>query len=118
MRHANLTPERWSKFTLGQQLLMIANEMNRAARFHGPNDGPSLKLALERVLNLVDVTVAANDRPGLRRELLRWRDLVAEQYVSPEPDPLRQRTIFRALLMLHPETYQQLRAGLLTAPQL
>ena len=115
MRHANLTTERWSKFTLGQQLLMIANEMNRATRLHGPNDGPSLKLALERVLNLVDATVAANGRPGLRRELLRWRYLVAEQYVSAKPDPNRHGTIFRALLMLHPETYQQLRAGLLKA---
>jgi hypothetical protein len=117
MQHANLTTERWSRFTLGQQLLMIANEMNRAAKLHAALDRPSLKLALERVLNLADATVVANARPGLRRELLRWRDLVAEQYVATDPDPACHAVTFRALLMLHPDTYQQLRTGLLDSRQ-
>ncbi|MDZ4803663.1 MAG: hypothetical protein SGI90_02215 [Candidatus Eisenbacteria bacterium] len=113
MQHANLTAERWSQFSLGQQLLMIANEMNRAARFYGPPDRSSLQLSLERVLNLVDATVSATTRPGLRRELLRWRDLVAREYIAAEPDRTRHLVNFRALLMLHPDTYLQVRAGLL-----
>ncbi|TPW14397.1 MAG: hypothetical protein FD129_1090 [bacterium] len=87
MQHANLTTERWSRFTLGQQLLMIANEMNRAARQYDPSARSSLRLSLERVLNLVDATVSATIRPGLRRELLRWRDLVAREYIAAEPAP-------------------------------
>ena len=30
-QHASLSPERWRQFRLDQQILMIANEMNRAA---------------------------------------------------------------------------------------
>ena len=95
---------------------MIANEMHRAARLHGPDDRTSLKLSLERVLNLVDVTVGASTRPGLRRELLRWRDLVAEQYIASQPNRDSHDVNFRALLMLHPDTYQQIRAGILDRP--
>lgn len=113
MQHANLSTERWSRFSLGQQLLMIANEMNRAGRWYGSDDRTSLTLSLERVLNLVDATVSVTGRRGLRRELLRWRDLVAEQYITPKRDLAMHATIFRALLMLHPDTYLQIRAGIL-----
>ena len=37
-QHATLTPERWRQFTLDQQLLMIANEMNRASKLLKPGD--------------------------------------------------------------------------------
>jgi hypothetical protein len=56
----------------------------------------------------VDLTVAVDPRRSLRRELLRWRDLVAEQYVTAAPEPEAHARAFRALLQLHPETWRQL----------
>jgi hypothetical protein len=47
-QHASLSPERWSAFSLDQQILMIGNEMNRAARLVRPPDRASLALAYER----------------------------------------------------------------------
>src|SRR5260370_12367946 len=85
-QHASLSPARWSAFSLDQQILMIGNEMNRAMRLLRPEDCTSLALAYERVLRLVDLTVEVQPRPTLRRELLRWRDLIAELYIRPEPD--------------------------------
>jgi hypothetical protein len=65
-------------------------------------------LAYERVLRLVDLTVEVQKGYGLRRELLRWRDLIAEMYVRPELDPDGQAAAFRALLQLTPSAAKQI----------
>ena len=108
-QHASLSPERWSAFPRDQQLLMVANEMNRAARFAGTEDLPSLRRCYERVLRLVDLTVEVNAERSLRRELLRWRDLIAELYLAQSPQPALHRAAFQAFLQLSPATYRQMR---------
>ena len=107
-QHASLSPGRWSAFSLDQQILMIGNEMNRAARLQRPADRASLALAYERVLRLVDLTVEVQARPALRRELLRWRDLIAELYIRPEHDPVAHVAAFRTLLLFTPEAARQI----------
>ena len=107
-QHASLSPERWSAFSLDQQILMIGNEMNRASRWMRPEDRSHLELCYERVLRLVDLTVEVNSRPTLRRELLRWRDLIAELYVRYEPDSAAHADAFRALLHFTPVAAQQI----------
>jgi hypothetical protein len=107
-QHASLTPERWSAFSLDQQILMIGNEMNRAAKLMAPREWPSLKLCYERVLRLVDLTVEVHERPSLRRELLRWRDLVAELYIREESDTAAHSALFRVLLLFTPEAAKQI----------
>jgi hypothetical protein len=37
-QHASLNAERWSAFSVDQQVLMIANEMNRATRAVATDD--------------------------------------------------------------------------------
>jgi len=107
-QHASLSPARWSAFSLDQQILMIGNEMNRAARLLRPADRASLTLAYERVLRLVDLTVEVQARPTLRRELLRWRDLIAELYVLPGHDAAAHAAAFRSLLLFTPEAARQI----------
>jgi hypothetical protein len=105
-QHAGLDVTRWSAFSRDQQVLMIANEMNRASRLFGPGDRERLANAYERVLRLADLTVQAQPGRSLRRELLRWRELAGFVYL--EPDEERHRDLFRALLLLTPETAKQL----------
>lgn len=107
-QHASLSPERWAAFSRDQQILMIGNEMNRATRLLRLADRSGLLLAYERVLRLVDLTVEIQTDYGLRRELLRWRDLIAEMYVSPELQPDQHLAAFRALLQLTPESARQI----------
>ena len=107
-QHASLTPERWARFELEQQVLMIGNEMNRASRLLSPDETASRQLAYERVLRLVDLTVAVQTRPTLRRELLRWRDLIASLYVDPEPSPGAHAEAFRCLLRFTPGSSRQI----------
>jgi len=108
VQHASLTVERWQQFTRDQQLLMIANEMNRGAKLQDSQDRGRLTAAYERVLSLVDLTIETRPRHGLCRELLRWRDLVAELYVSPTAGPRQHGQVFRALLELVPATARQI----------
>jgi hypothetical protein len=107
-QHAGLSIERWRQFEHPQRVLMIANEMNRATRLQGPDDSASRALAYERVLRLVDLTVAAADRRSVRRELLRWRDLVAVLYLEEAPDPSAHRAALRALLQQTPGSAAQI----------
>lgn len=106
--HASLTGQRWARFGLDQQILMIGNEMNRTSKLLASEDQESRRRGYERVLRLTDLTVEVHARPALRRELLRWRDLVAALYIADAVDPAAHRTIFRALLLLQPVAARQI----------
>jgi len=90
------------------QILSIANEMNRASKLLAAEDRGRLKDCYERIFRLTDLTVETGARPGLLRELLRWRDLVAALYVESLSDPERHRAAFKALLLLHPVAASQI----------
>ena len=107
-QHTSLSPERWADFGLDRQILMIGNEMNRAKRLIQLRDVPGLSLAYERVLRLVDLTAEVHRRSTLRRELLRWRDLIAELYVRSEPSATDHTAAFRCLLLFTPVAAQQI----------
>ena len=107
-QHRTLTLERWKTFRRDQQILMIGNEMHRASRLQGQDDRASRGLAYERILNLVDLTIEAQPDPGLRRELLGWRDLIAAICMRPEPDVIANQAAFRALLLLDPIAARQI----------
>ncbi len=106
-QHATLPAERWARFDLGQQILQIGAEMQRALKFLRAERGPELRACYERALGLVDLTVEVQASPGLRRELLRWRGVIAELYLRAEPDAPTHRLALRVLLRLHPESAKQ-----------
>jgi len=106
--HAGLTAERWAGFTLDQQALMVANEMNRAAKLTAPADVERLRSAYARALELTDLTITTRSEPGLRRELLRWRDLVAALYAAPAADAVAHAAALRALLRFTPAAARQI----------
>jgi hypothetical protein len=107
VQHESLTLERWRRFSLDQQILMIANEMSRASKFPDPADGIRRRNAYERALALVDLTIHAHTKPGLRRELLRWRDLVAALYAGIAHDG-DHADATRALLRFSPTASRQI----------
>ena len=107
--HAGPSAERWSEFTFVQQIIMIANDLNRASKWMDPADRELRRSAYARALALTDLTAAGNHRLGLRRELLRWRDLLAELYLEPEPSPERNAELLKVLLRFTFETSRQIR---------
>ncbi|MBI5490180.1 MAG: hypothetical protein HY905_22790 [Deltaproteobacteria bacterium] len=107
-QHADLTEDRWREFDLDRQILMVANEMNRGLHLLEEQDGAGLRRSYERVLRLVDLTVAVQSKTTLRGELLRWRDLVAALYLEPAPSREAHRAAFRCLLQFTPEAARQI----------
>jgi len=105
-QHAGLTLERWQRFSLDQQLLMIANEMSRASKALELGKIESLQASYERALRLVELTAAGPMRRTFRRELLRWRGVLAELFL--EPGRADQHEIALAsLLLFSPATAAQ-----------
>lgn len=107
-QHSEFPFERWVQFTCDQQILMIAAEMNRASKLFAPENDARLRNAFERILQLTDLTIRAQTAYGFRRELLRWRDLIAAQYVMQVPDSVSHREAFRVLLRFTPEAARQI----------
>jgi hypothetical protein len=107
-QHASLSPHRWRSFTLDQQLLMIASEMNRAAKLLVPEDSPHLKREYGRALQLTDLTVEVRERRTLRGELLRWRDLIAQLYQDGIGNPRAHTAALHCLLQFTLTTALQL----------
>ena len=107
-QHASLTADRSATFDLDQQVLMIANEMKRASALMAPGDRDSRGRTYERVLRLLDLTVETQKKRTLRRELLRWRDLVAALYVAGEANPHAHDGALRCLLRFTPAASRQI----------
>lgn len=107
-QHASLTPDRWARFSLDHQILQIGAEMHRASASIAQGDSRGLRNGYERVLRLVDLTVQVNSGLHRRRELLRWRDLIAALYLADRPDEEAHRASFRVLLQMRPESARQI----------
>jgi hypothetical protein len=107
-QHASLSPSRWRTFSVDQQLLMIANEMNRASKLMTSDLSTHRMSAYERTLQLTDLTIESQDRRAFRRELLRWRDLIAQLYLDGTGNPDAHSAALRCLLRFTPAVATQL----------
>lgn len=114
-QHAGLTEEEWTRHGRDRQILMIANEMNRAGKLGRPDDTGRRRNAYARVLRLADLTAAVDGSRSLRRELLRWREVVAELYLQDALDEAAHRRALEVLLLFTPEAARQ-RPFLLRSP--
>jgi hypothetical protein len=107
IQHGN-TPERWSRFDLGQQILQIGVELQRALKFLRVDRSMQLRACYERALDLLRLTVEVQPDPELRRELEAFGGAIAELHGKPEPDPIAHRRTLRGILQLHPESAKQI----------
>jgi hypothetical protein len=107
-QHTGLSPERWASFPFARQILMIGNEMNRGLYQLELQAWDRVKPSYERVLQLVDLTVGLPLTRSRRRELLRWRDLVAALYLEEVPAVHAHIEAFRCLLRMTPESSRQI----------
>lgn len=80
--HSDLAAGRWMTFTLPEQLANIGSEVGRATRAHSAGNAPRATAALERALELFDLTLADDRWHGRRRELCRAREVVCDFLVG------------------------------------
>jgi hypothetical protein len=80
VHHKDLTLERWEKLSFCEQMAHVGSEVGRAMSWRGRNEKYS-ELALERALELLDLTLEASVKSGPRlRELARVREALVDYF--------------------------------------
>ena len=76
--------ERWSKLTFAQQMGNIGSELARARIWQERKDEEQRIKALERALELIDLTLDEQRTDSRLRELTRLREVVGDWYAGPK----------------------------------
>ena len=102
--HPNLTPLKWAGYSKTQQVLMIANELNRSLNALGINRPEDAEKAYERAMELTDLTIEDSRwwSNGLK-ELLRFREILSELWLYK--DMKLNRMCLTALLSFDAEAW-------------
>ena len=79
--------ERWKLFPKTQQLLMVGSEIMRARVWQG-KDGEKFKMALERGLDLLDLTIGDEQWKGRYGMLLWLRNEIGKFYIGLRQDDI------------------------------
>ncbi|MEI7898072.1 MAG: hypothetical protein WCJ26_13620 [bacterium] len=98
-----MTTEKWFSYPGFQQILMIANELNRVQNALGKGDTENAIHAWERAFELTDLTVEDQKNKRLLAELLRFREMMGECFISL--DPVMNKTLMNGLITLDPAAY-------------
>jgi len=106
--HQTLTPEKWSTFSTTQQILMIANELNRAGHWIKKNDFCEAKFCYERAIELLCLTVETLNNHKKIRELLRLKEMLALLYTKKIINSGENSALIKILLLLDPDAWKQL----------
>ncbi|MFH1161184.1 MAG: hypothetical protein V1733_09595 [bacterium] len=80
--HPNLTLEKWSTYSKTQQVLMISNELNRALNCLKSDHLPDAEKCYERAIELTDLTVEDPRWNHVLKELLRFREVLSDLFLS------------------------------------
>jgi len=81
--HADLAAGRWHTLTLSEQLGNVGSDVGRGIRAKARHDDVRLQGALERALELLDLTLTDDRWQGPRRqEIARAREVVCDFLVG------------------------------------
>lgn len=104
-----MNPEKWSKFTPTQQILMIGNELNRARNWLIKDDTKEVNNCYERAFELLDLTIAMHYRKNLVKELLRAREVLAILYLGKKKNIKLNNLLLDVLLSLKSQKQKEIR---------
>ena len=105
MLHTGLTSDKWETFSIDKQILMIANEMNRAKNWIEKQDFEKVSHSYERAFELIDLTVDSSKNRSFVNELMRFRELLATEYIHRVNNTEQNSKLFKVLLSLSLESY-------------
>jgi len=80
-QHQELAQGRWQKFTFFEQMANVGSEVGRAINWRGKNEQNS-RLAFERALELLDLTIDDVKNKKRLRELLRLREVMGDYFAG------------------------------------
>ncbi|MBX9830454.1 hypothetical protein K2X40_00710 [Candidatus Babeliales bacterium] len=80
VHHKDLKPERWYRFTLMEQLGNIGSDVIRAIDWKNKGRLEDSRFAIERALELIDLTVSDPKNRKRLREVLRTREALVDYF--------------------------------------
>lgn len=80
-QHKDLASGRWRKFSFLEQMANIGSEVERAIKWKNKNNSQYSRMAFERTLELLDLTVENEKDKNHLKELLRLREALADYFV-------------------------------------
>ena len=84
--HRKLAEGRWFTFSIAEQLANVGSEVERATRWHQRGDREHFEKAFDRMLDLLDLTIADPRWRGKRRlrELVRLREVLCDLFYNDD----------------------------------
>ncbi len=81
IQHKEMATGRWFKMTFFEQMANIGSEVERAILWKEKNNPEYSRIAFERALELLDLTI--NDKRNVKRlkELLRVREALVDYFI-------------------------------------
>lgn len=79
-QHKNLAEGRWFELNFFEQMANIGSEVERAIKWKNKNNAEYSRMAFERGIELLDLTIA--DKRNIKRlkELVRIREVLADYF--------------------------------------
>src|SRR3974377_1260146 len=96
--HKLMTTEKWSRYPLEQQILMIGSEFARAKNILRNNVIHEVVQCYERAFELLDLCTKDPKWQPRLKELLRFREALGELYVDVSRDDPRFMMMYRTLM--------------------
>jgi len=81
-QHKELAAGRWKKFSFFEQMANVGSEVGRAINWRNKGDKEYSRLAIERALELLDLTIDDGKNQKKLRELLRLREVLADYFYA------------------------------------
>jgi hypothetical protein len=106
--HTTLTEEKWGKFDFYKQILMIANELNRAKNWIEKKDFREVKLCYERAFELLYLTIEIRNNKKKLRELLRFKEMLGMLYMKDYPTLKENFNLLKILVSLDKDSFKML----------
>jgi hypothetical protein len=99
VQHRELAAGRWYQFSLVEQLANTGSEVERALNWKQRGNAEYSTRAIERALELLDLTIADARHRERLRELTRVREVLVDYFYADNrygSSPARWRTYFNA----------------------
>lgn len=79
-QHKNLAGGRWQKFSFFEQMANIGSEVERTIKWKNKGNAEYSRMAFERALELLDLTITSEKSRSRLKELLRLREILADYF--------------------------------------
>lgn len=79
-QHKQLADGRWNELSFFEQMANIGSEVERTIKWKNKNNAEYSRLAFERALELLDLTVADKKNKKRLKEIMRLRETLADYF--------------------------------------